>query len=494
MTRWILDCIARRPASQVALWDGTRSISYAGLWHLLNTEAQWQREHAGARVAVLADSGTGWVITDLALLSRGALNVPLPGYFTAAQLTHALNDASIDAVLTDDPQRVQALGMHWRLQSRSPATDLALLTRSASSEDRASHGAAKVTYTSGSTSAPKGVCLSAASLGEVVRSIAMAMRPLSVARHLCLLPLPTLLENVAGVYVPLCMGATCQIPSSATTGMSYGKLDADLLLASISRAQPESLILVPELLRVLVAAADRGWQPPSTLKFIAVGGAVVSPELLEQAAALKLPVYEGYGLSECSSVVCLNTPGNARRGSVGRPLPHARVRVDAAGEIRVSGALMNGYVGESEGMRDAEFATGDLGEIDADGFVYVRGRLKNLFISSMGRNICPEWIERELTCNARIGHAVVFGEGRLHPVAVLSPAGPQVSDSELRQAVADANRNLPEYAQIHRWIHAATPFTFQSGLLTANGRPRRDAIAARHQHLLDLDSPTVIAS
>lgn len=494
MTSRILDCIAQGPASQAALRDGIRSISYVELWHLLRTEAQWQREHTGMRVAILADNGSGWVISDLALLSRGALNVPLPGYFTAAQLTHALNDASIDAVLTDDPQRVQALGMHWRLRSRSPATDFALLTRSVPSEHSASHDAAKVTYTSGSTSAPKGVCLSAASLDEVARSIAIAMRPLSVDRHLCLLPLPTLLENVAGVYAPLCLGATCHVPSLATTGMSYGQLDANLILASISRAQPESLILVPELLRVLVAAADRGWTPPSTLKFIAVGGAAVSPDLLEHAAAMNLPVYEGYGLSECASVVCLNTPGNARRGSVGRPLSHARVRVDTAGEIRVSGALMNGYVGESTGMRDSEFATGDLGEIDADGFVYVRGRLKNLFISSMGRNVCPEWIERELTLDARIGHAVVIGEGRLHPVAILSPMRPQVADNDLQQAVADANRNLPEYAQIHRWIRADVPFTFQSGLVTANGRPRRDAIAVRYRHLLDLESPSSIAS
>lgn len=494
MTSWILDCIAQGPASQAALRDGDRSIDYAGLRHLLDTEARWQREHAGARVAVLADNGSGWVVTDLALLARGALNVPLPAYFTAAQLTHALDDASIDAVLTDDPQRVQALGMHWRSHSRSAATGFALLTRSVSREDCTSHGAAKVTYTSGSTSTPKGVCLSAASLDEVTRSIVMAMRPLSVERHLCLLPLPTLLENVAGVYAPLCMGATCHVPSLQATGMSYGRLNPDLLLTSISHARPESLILVPELLRVLVAAVDRGWTPPSTLKLIAVGGAVVSPELLEQAAAMDLPVYEGYGLSECASVVCLNTPGHARRGSVGKPLPHARVRVDATGEIHVSGVLMNGYLGERADMRAMEFATGDLGEIDAEGFVYVRGRRKNLFISSMGRNVCPEWIEGELTRNASIGHAVVFGEGLLHPIAILNPVGPQVADADLQQAVADANRNLPEYAQIHRWIRTTTPFTFEAGLLTANGRPRRDAIAARHRHLLDRESPAAIAS
>lgn len=495
MAGWILDCIGRGPSTNIALQDANRSLSYADLARQVRAEAKWQSEYTAGRAAILADNGCEWIVTDLALLARGALNVPLPGYFTPAQLNHALNDAAIDAVLTDDPYRVQVLGPDWQLHSHSPVTDFALLVRKPESERHLLlHDAAKVTYTSGSTSEPKGVCLSAASLDRVAKSLATVTQPLSVDRHLCLLPLPTLLENVAGVYAPLCIGATCYVPSIASTGMSYGQLDVGLLLGSISRVQPESLILVPELLRVLVAAVERGWTPPATLKFIAVGGATVSAELLEQAAGMNLPVYEGYGLSECASVVCLNTPGAARRGSVGKALPHARVRVDAGGQIRVSGALMSGYVGEPAMVDGEELATGDLGEIDAEGFVYVRGRLKNLFISSMGRNVSPEWIECELTRDARVGHAVVFGEGRLHPVAVLSPISPQVTDRELQQAVAAANRVLPEYAQIGHWIRAGTPFSFQSGLLTANGRPRREVIAARHRHLLDVDSPRAVAS
>lgn len=494
MASWILDCIERGPSARIALQDADRSVSYGDLVRLINAEAKWQCEYAIGRTAILADNGCDWIVSDLALLARSALNVPLPSYFTPAQLMHALNDAGIDAILTDDPQRVQALSAYWRFHSRSPVTGLALLTRDATNKNQPLlHDAAKVTYTSGSTAAPKGVCLSAGSLDSVVRSLATVTRPLSVDRHLCLLPLPTLLENVAGVYAPLCIGATCHVPSVATTGMSYGQLDVGRLLGSISRVQPQSLILVPELLRVLIAAADRGWTPPATLKFIAVGGATVATELLEQAASMNLPVYEGYGLSECASVVCLNTPDAARRGSVGQALPHAKVRIDAGGQILVSGALMSGYVGEPA-IADEWFATGDLGEIDTEGFVYVRGRLKNLFISSMGRNVSPEWIECQLTCDARVGHAVVFGEGRTHPVAVLSAVSPQVTDRDLDQAVAAANRALPEYARISGWVRASTPFSFQSGLLTANGRPRRDVIAARHRHLLDSEPPSAIAS
>ena len=122
-----------------------------------------------------------------------------------------------------------------------------------------------------------------------------------------------------------------------------------------------------------------------------------------------LPAYEGYGLSECASVVALNAPGAVREGSVGRVLPHATLRIDEAGEIHVRGATMLGYLGE-EGASPEEVATGDLGFINDDGYLYVQGRRKNLLITSLGRNVSPEWVERELLAHTSIGQAVVFGD------------------------------------------------------------------------------------
>jgi long-subunit acyl-CoA synthetase (AMP-forming) len=245
--------------------------------------------------------------------------------------------------------------------------------------------------------------------------------------------------------------------------------------------EPSSLILVPELLRVLVMAAQQGWQPPASLRFIAVGGASVAPELLARAEQLGLPVYEGYGLSECASVVCVNTASARRRGSVGRPLPHVRVRLDGEQQIMVSGPLMSGYLGDAElpGAATREIATGDLGEIDADGYVYVRGRLKNLIITSLGRNISPEWVERELQMESAIGMAVVFGEAKPYLSALISPAG-TATRAQVDAAVARANSRLPDYAQLRQWAVVTTPFTFANGLLTANGRPRRAHILKLH--------------
>lgn len=472
-------------AARPALRDGARSISYGQLPGLVAAEGAWLAQSGARRFALLADNGCPWAVTDLALASRALLHVPLPGYFTPNQMAHVLNDAGIDAVITDQAATLEALALGFVPAGASAQTGLALWRRPApAASSPVPDGTVKITYTSGSTSEPKGVCLSAALIESVANSLANATAGLGLGRHLCLLPLPTLLENVAGVYAALLSGATCEIPSLAETGMSYGGLQPGRLTAAITAREPHSLILVPELLRVLVHAASLGWEPPASLRFIAVGGALVSPELLAQAAGLGLPVYEGYGLSECGSVVCLNTPGSNRPGSVGRPLPHLQVRLDAEGQILVRDAGMLGYLGEPPRDPADEIATGDLGSIDADGFVEVRGRLKSLLITSLGRNIAPEWVERELQLEPEIASAIVVGEARPWLAALITPTAAGSTPGRIEAAVARANRRLPDYAQVRSWSLPAGPFTFANGSLTANGRLRRAHILRENERLI----------
>jgi long-subunit acyl-CoA synthetase (AMP-forming) len=250
-------------------------------------------------------------------------------------------------------------------------------------------------------------------------------------------------------------------------------------VAAVSEAAPDSLILVPELLQALVMAAESGWRVPASLRFVAVGGARVSPALLERAATAGIPVYQGYGLSECGSVVCLNEPGANRPGTVGRPLPHVRVRVGARGEVFVSGPAMLGYLGDASRRPDAELATGDLGEFDADGYLTLKGRLGNRFITAFGRNVSPEWIESELSQRLG-GHPVLaHGEARPYVVALLG-GGAQPDDALVERALRAANAQLPDYAQVRRWARAPQPFSPADGTLTTNGRLRRVAILERH--------------
>ena len=474
-----------RAQGRTALDDGRDSVAYAELAARVAEEGEWLAAH-GERCALLADNGIGWAIADLALHTRELPCVPLPGFFSDGQVQHALDDAGIDCLLTDEPRRVRNLPVGWQTVGVSGRTGLVLFRRrlAPGRQPELPPGTSKITYTSGSTGQPRGVCLGAAQLDTIARSLAEATRTLDIERHLCLLPLATLLENIAGIYAPLLADATCLLPPSSVTGMSYAGPDAQRLLGCIAASRPQSLVLVPELLRLLVVAAEQGWRVPDSLQFVAVGGAPVSIELLERAERVRMPVYEGYGLSECASVVCLNTPQARRPGSVGRPLPHARLRIGEDGQVMVSGVTMLGYLGQAPRKAGEEWPTGDLGETDADGYLYVRGRLGNRYITSLGRNVAPEWVERELVQQAGIRHAMVHGEARPYAVALVEPVHDGVSDAEIEQGIAAANARLPEYAQVRRWVRAPELFTVQNGLLTSNGRLRRAAILERHGALL----------
>jgi len=230
------------------------------------------------------------------------------------------------------------------------------------------------------------------------------------------------------------------------------------------------VIFLPQMLAALVAALENGAPAPRSLRFAAVGGAKVSAALLTRARALGLPVYEGYGLSECASVVSLNLPGADRLGSVGRPLGHARVRIDQ-GEIVV-------HTG------DAWLPTGDLGSVDADGYLYIDGRRKHVLITSFGRNVSPEWPEAELLAGRAIAQAAVFGEARPRLCALLVPA-PGAPDEAVEAQVYAANERLPDYARIGAWLRADEPFTPQNGFATANGRARREALWLAYGERLD---------
>lgn len=434
------------------------------------------------RLALHADNGPGWVIVDLAAQLAGVVLVPVPTFFSAAQMRWLLEAAGVDAVCAagDDfftaavcePARVAVTGS-LSLSLRSPQAVAPLPA-----------GTAKITFTSGSTGQPRGVCLSTEQCLAVAGSL-LGRTGLAGVRHLALLPLATLLENIAGVYLPLLAGGQVTVPACAETGLiGSSGLDVPRFLATLVAAQPQSLILVPELLRVLADAAATGWPVPASLRFVAVGGARVAPGLVERARALGLPVYEGYGLSECASVVALNAPGRDRPGTSGRVLPHLAVQA-VDGELQVAGNAFLGYLGEPESWYPQTVATGDLGRLDEDGYLVVEGRRKNLLITAYGRNISPEWVESELLGSALLQQAVVLGDGQPACCALLYPRDSSVTDAAIQAAVDAANAGLPDYARIGPWLRLARPITAQAGLLTANGKPRRQAIAAHYQPAID---------
>jgi len=219
-----------------------------------------------------------------------------------------------------------------------------------------------------------------------------------------------------------------------------------------------------------------------SLKFVAVGGAKTPAALIHAARDKGFPVYEGYGLSECGSVVSLNLPAADCPGSAGKPLPNRLVRIAADGEIEVGGQGIAHYLDEAPGQPPTQtpwLATGDLGHIDANGFLHIAGRKKNILITAFGRNVSPEWPESALLGTGMVAQAVVFGDARPYLVAAIVPLCAQLGHEALQAAVDRVNESLPDYARVRRWI-VAEPFTPENGLATANGRARRDAIWQRY--------------
>ncbi|WP_163650415.1 AMP-binding protein [Modicisalibacter sp. 'Wilcox'] len=465
--------LARTRPAAIALEDARRRLSYAALVAEINTRVTRLQAVDAGRVGLALDNGIDWALWDLALLVTGRVNVPLPGFFSPAQLTHVTGQAGLDSLI-GPPELGEALGF-------TPGPDPALARRRVDTPPALPADTTKITFTSGTSGTPRGVCLDAEAPLRVAESLAAIATECRVQRHLALLPLATLLENVGGLYAPLWMGATSVLPGLATLGWQGASgFDVTAARRQLEHHRPHSLILVPQLLEALLA--DPGGPARFPGRFIAVGGARVSPHLLERARGIGWPVFEGYGLSECASVVSVNRPGDDRPGSVGRPLPHVRVTLAEDGEIQVAGNLMLGYLGDESPMPTA-WPTGDLGRREA-GRLILEGRRKQLFITAYGRNVDPAWVEAELTAEPAIAQAWVHGEALPANRALLVPAHGGIDEARLAAAVAAANARLPDYARITHWRRSA-PFTPAEGLCTANGRLRREALAARYRDWLD---------
>jgi long-subunit acyl-CoA synthetase (AMP-forming) len=301
---------------------------------------------------------------------------------------------------------------------------------------------------------------------DVARSLGDTVSVDFSAHHLCTLPLAVLLENIAGVYAALMSNCTIHISDINNFGGNYSGLHK-----AIKTVNATTLIVVPEILRSLIQQVIN-FGPLPSLKFLAVGGSKINSELLTQAKKLGLPVFEGYGLSECSSVVSINTPKNVKLGTVGKILPHVSAKI-TDGELVINDPGFLGYLGDKS---STEFYTGDLAAIDNEGYLSITGRKKNVLITSYGRNISPEWVESLLLLSADIRQALVFGDGQASLSAMIVPMR---QDINLSTIVTSVNNGLPDYAHIKQ-THIVEPFTIEKNQLTGTGRPKRDVILSHY--------------
>ena len=417
-------------ADAAAIESGSEAIlSWSGIAHMLPSIAADVSTVFDVKrpVAIHTDYGIERCLLDLALLEAGMMGIAIPAFFSPEQVSLALEAAGCEAFVTGVTLDLSSTP---RLKFRVERT----VRRTVSLPEHSSI----ISFTSGSTGNPKGICLSASHLGGVANAVVSCLGIEHAGRHLPLLPPGILLESVAGFYATMIAGGTyVALPQGAVGLGDPFRPDFVQMARAIEAHAITSIILVPEYLAGLVRAMEATNLRLPRLTLLAVGGARIDTALLDRAAAIGLPVRQGYGLTECGSVVALERGDEATRGSVGRSIGLNGITLAPDGEILIDGPKFLGTIGAP--YEGGALHTGDIGRIDEKGLLWIEGRKSSLIVTSFGRNISPEWIESRLTAQPEILQAMVRGDGRPALDALIVPATP---DADIGAAMAAANEGL----------------------------------------------------
>jgi len=228
------------------------------------------------------------------------------------------------------------------------------------------------------------------------------------------------------------------------------------------------------------------------------GGAPLSREVMELFAAFDLPIYEGYGLTECTTAASVNRPDAYRFGTVGKPLPGVEVRLAEDGELELrSETVFAGYLKDPEATRevlrdDGWLRTGDIAEIDEDGFITITDRKKDILVTAGGKNVAPQNLENDLKSSRYISQAIVLGDRRPYVAALLTLDREEIAkwradggedEAALVQGIVDeVNEHRSRYEQIKRFEVLPRDFSAEEGEITPTLKLRRGVV---QEHFAD---------
>ncbi len=364
---------------------------------------------------------------------------------------------------------------------------------------------ATIRYTSGTTGEPKGVMFNFQQLkwmGQVLTNLLPWRDRNSEMRYLWFLPMSHVVEGILAAYAPYCMLCRAKI---------YYLTDFQQLTHTLPKVRPTVFFSVPRFYEKLweqiennplgrrYLAMQDGWMRRLVARLLRttvlrkagldkcsqllVGSAPISEELLLHFRSLGIEIHNAYGQTE-APLITLNRLGDNVVPSIGMPLPDTHVRVAPDGELIVSGPQVAlGYYGlESDTFRDGELHTGDLGSIDDGGHVYIRGRKKDMLITSYGKNINCTKIEQRLTDIPCVEQAVLVGEQRPYCTALLWVGGPT---DNLQAEIDQMNATLSHPEQVKRWRIIDKPLSIKGGELTPNLKVKRNVVLEHYQQEID---------
>jgi long-chain acyl-CoA synthetase len=529
--------------------------------------------HKGDRVAILSENRPEWTIADFAILLLGAVTVPVYATLTPEQTAYTLRDSGATVVFVSTElqlRKVQAILAQTQVQKIvimdriQIAGDIAVtclpmdqvteqgppvldaqtesFARSIQSDDLAT-----IIYTSGTTGVSKGAMLTHGNMASnILCSLlgfgiqpgdsSVSFLPLShvTARHVDLTMLyhgvtlaycpfmehlpqtllevrPTICVSVPRVYEKIYAKtemSTRAFPKHAIYrwALSVGRANKPAILAGKT---PTSATW--KLANKLVFSKLREGIGGRVRIFIS-GGAPLGRELAEWFATVGIRIHEGYGLTETSPVIAVNTPVSHRIGTVGKILPNLEVRIAEDGEILVRGpSVFKGYWNRPDetenAFLDGWFKTGDIGHVDADGFLSVTDRKKELIKTSGGKFIAPQPIENSLKLNPFVATSAIIGDRRKFAFVIVSPnfalledwarmndvafasraeliASPKVQ-ALYEGIIEEINRNLARFEKLKRVLLVADEFTAENGALTPTMKLRRRVIEDRYRKQID---------
>jgi len=494
----------------------------------------------GDRCALLAHNSIRWVAMDLAIMAEGLIVVPLYARQAPSELVAMMKDCSPALICCGDAALRDGIVEIW---PEAPpqvlfedvfdvgSRPLQLTQRVGHPEasgtgaptSQADSGPVTIIYTSGTSGDAKGVVLTAGNVGHML--VCTSGR------------LDALVQNRTGQnrvfhYLPFCFAGswimllTCLLRGSSLT------LNTDLskIASEMRSVAPDYFLNVPALLERMrkavdeqlwktggmvlgiysraksawvrkqegpISFADSSWLAlanaivfptirkkmiGSHLKALICGSAPLSVETQLYFMMLGIPVLQVYGLTETTAICTMDEPGHVDPGRVGPAIRGVEMKLGENDEIVVRGPnVFPGYWNRpqetAKALRDGWFHTGDQGEVDATGNWRIVGRIKNLIILGSGHNIAPEPIEEELLRNLPGALQVVLvGNGRGYLSAVVTG---DVTRERVQDALDAVNPGLPHYKQVRVFHIYSEPFSIENGLLTANGKLKRDLIAAR---------------
>jgi long-chain acyl-CoA synthetase len=487
----------------------------------------------GDRCALLAPNSIRWAAFDLALMAEGLIVVPLYARQSPAELAAMMRDSEPKLLFVSDAALGDAAMQAWT--GNSPAAPRRVSFDEVSQQTALSQVAPDVPnprgdsdlvtiiYTSGTSGEPKGVCLTTANLTHMISCTTERLdqlmgqtrepdrvfhyAPFNFAASWILLLSCLSRESVLTLSTDL-----TKLPDEIRLSAPHYFLNVPTLLERVRRGVEDALSKRAAPIRSLFAKAREAWQRQNSdrarasdalwlalgrklifskikerfgphLRALICGSAPLAPETQQFFLMLGIPVLQAYGLTETTAICTLDDPRvPVEPGYVGPAVRGIEIKIADNEEIVVRGPhIFAGYWNRSEEtarvLRDGWFHTGDQGQVNSRGNWRIIGRIKNLLILNSGHNIPPEPIEDKIAQHlAAAQHVVIVGNGRGYLCALI--AGP-VEPQAVQSALDAVNPGLPHYRQIRNFAVLREAFTPENGLLTANGKLRRDAINAR---------------